>query len=431
MKNVLVFPCGSEIGLELHRSLVSSPHFYLFGASSVSDHGEFVYERCHRIAAMVHDRGFAGELNALLTGLSIDYVLPAHDAVILTLAEMQRDGRLSAEAVVPGYEVCAICRSKRATYRLFGDQIPVPRLYDPSGLDDARYPLFAKPDVGQGSRGAELIPDAAAAREKLRREPESLVMEYLPGPEYTVDCFTDRTGALLFQSARLRGRVSHGISVRSRLAAHPSLVAMAHSINDLLAMRGAWFFQARENAAGEAVLLEIAPRIAGSSGLQRARGVNLALLSLYDRMGLPVRVLPNATDALEADRALSSATRLHYDYQTAYLDFDDTLYSPEAGVNTDLVKFVFQCRNRGVRVVLLSRHIGDLTGILRETRLYGIFDEVVHIPDVRSKAEYMGVSGGAVFVDDSFAERMDVAERLGIPVFDPASAEALLDAGAL
>ena len=43
-KNILVFPCGSEIGLEIYRSLRYSIHFNLIGASSVEDHGRFVYE---------------------------------------------------------------------------------------------------------------------------------------------------------------------------------------------------------------------------------------------------------------------------------------------------------------------------------------------------------------------------------------------------
>ena len=32
MKNVLVFPCGSEIGLEINRALSQSKHFKIFGA---------------------------------------------------------------------------------------------------------------------------------------------------------------------------------------------------------------------------------------------------------------------------------------------------------------------------------------------------------------------------------------------------------------
>jgi hypothetical protein len=42
-KNVLVFPCGSEIGLEVYRSLKHSIHFNLIGANSVDDHGRVVF----------------------------------------------------------------------------------------------------------------------------------------------------------------------------------------------------------------------------------------------------------------------------------------------------------------------------------------------------------------------------------------------------
>lgn len=426
MKNVLVFPCGSEIGLELHRSLDFSPHFRLFGASSVPDHGRFVYARYRQIESMADDAEFPDEFNAILRDMAIDYVMPAHDAALVRLSEMQDKGELAAEAIVPGFEAAAICRSKQATYRLLGDRLSVPRVYHKNELDDASYPLFGKPDVGQGSRGAEMLPDAQSAREKLRRHPATVIMEYLPGPEYTVDCFTDSGGKLLFQSARARDRVSCGISVHSRLAGHPSLVAMTRSINDLLPMRGAWFFQARENAAGEAVLLEIAPRIAGASGFQRARGVNLPLLSLYDRMGLPLAVTPNALDDMEADRSLAAMFRLNYSYDAVYIDLDDTLSSFERGVNTDAVKLIFQCRNKGKRVVLITRHGDGLEEVLEETRLAGIFDEVIHIRDGASKADYI-TEASAVFIDDSYSERSEVAGRLGIPVFDPSSIEALMD----
>ena len=42
MKNILVFPCGSEIALEIYRSLRYSTHFKLIGANSLDDHGKFV-----------------------------------------------------------------------------------------------------------------------------------------------------------------------------------------------------------------------------------------------------------------------------------------------------------------------------------------------------------------------------------------------------
>ena len=50
--NVLVFPCGSEIGLEIHAALRHAKDIRLHGASSVDDHGEFAYRRYRRIDAV-------------------------------------------------------------------------------------------------------------------------------------------------------------------------------------------------------------------------------------------------------------------------------------------------------------------------------------------------------------------------------------------
>jgi len=42
---ILVFPCGSEIGLEIHNSLRFSTHIELFGGSTIANHGKYVYKK--------------------------------------------------------------------------------------------------------------------------------------------------------------------------------------------------------------------------------------------------------------------------------------------------------------------------------------------------------------------------------------------------
>jgi len=42
--NVLIFPAGSEIGLEIYHALKYSHHVEVFGASGKSDHASFLYE---------------------------------------------------------------------------------------------------------------------------------------------------------------------------------------------------------------------------------------------------------------------------------------------------------------------------------------------------------------------------------------------------
>ncbi|HTB48507.1 MAG TPA: carbamoylphosphate synthase large subunit short form, partial [Verrucomicrobiae bacterium] len=65
-QNVLVFPCGSEIGLEIYKSLSHSTHFNIFGGSSTADHGEFVYENYIGDLPTVDSPTFTEELNSVI-----------------------------------------------------------------------------------------------------------------------------------------------------------------------------------------------------------------------------------------------------------------------------------------------------------------------------------------------------------------------------
>jgi carbamoyl-phosphate synthase large subunit len=112
-------------------------------------------------------------------------------------------------------------------------------------------------------------------------------------------------------------------------------------------------------------------------------------------------------------------------YRTLYVDFDDTLIV-HGKVNADLVKLLFQALNGGVRLVLLTRHGGDLRTALARHRLAGVFDDVVHLRPDESKADHASDPAG-LLIDDSFAERQAVRAARAIPVFDTSMIEVLFD----
>ncbi|MCS6918030.1 MAG: ATP-grasp domain-containing protein [Chitinophagales bacterium] len=420
-RRVLVFPCGTEIGLELHRSLAYSRHFSIWGASSVDDHGRMVYRNYIGGLPFVDEPQFLSALKACIQKHRIDYVFPAHDSVIVRLAG--RDAELGAEVVTSAAETCRICRSKRLTYAFFRNLLPVPEVYESPA--EAPYPLFLKPEIGQGSRGALRVDSRLQAEAALERDPGLMVMEFVPGEEYTIDCFTDRHRQLLFAGARRRQRISSGISVRSAVVADASLHQMAAVINEKLSLRGAWFFQVRRRQNGEPVLLEIAPRIAGTMGLYRALGVNFALLSLFDRMNLDVRLQPLNISA-GVERALVSRFDLQLNYQVVYVDLDDCLLDSE-GVNVELIRFLYQARNNGKRLVLLTRHRRDVLQSLQAAAISErLFDQIVVVPEQHHKSDYIK-EREAIFIDDSFSERQRVQAACGIATFSPDAVEALLD----
>jgi hypothetical protein len=417
---VLVFPCGSEIGLEIQRALRFSRHVELLGASSVaSNHGRFVFADYAEGLPFVDDPRFLDSLNKFIDNRGVDLVFPAHDSVVLLLA--QRREQLHCRLIGSPAETCEICRSKRATSRAFESLLRVPRLFEPS--EQSLFPVFLKPDIGQGSKGTHLARSREELEFHLKRDPSLLILEYLPGKEYTIECFTDRHGKLLFAKGRQRIRVSGGISVDTRPVEDERFSIFAGIIQSKLAFRGPWFYQLKETADGDLALMEIAPRIAGSTGLYRALGINLPLLSVFDALNVDVNVLCNHY-SIQMDRALVSRFITDLDYEHVYVDFDDTLILDDR-VNVTAAAFLYQCRNRNVGLHLLTRGTGDIYEKLRRFALTEVFDSVEQIPPTAPKSQYMTLPK-AIFIDDSFAERKEVSDSLGIPTFAPDMLECLL-----
>jgi hypothetical protein len=162
VRNVLVFPAGTEIGQEIHAALKSAREVRLFGAGQdISTHARFSYPEYHALPG-VHESGWLEQLCALCEKLAIDYIFPAHDDVIAALAGV-RD-RIPATVISPSSQTCEITRSKTATCRALGAVVRTPRLYGGPGEINA-YPVLVKPDRGQGSAGVTKVthPDDLAA----------------------------------------------------------------------------------------------------------------------------------------------------------------------------------------------------------------------------------------------------------------------------
>ncbi|ABV63877.1 MULTISPECIES: ATP-grasp domain-containing protein [Bacillus] len=423
MKNVLVFPCGSEIGLEIHNSLKFSKDFELIGASSVSDHGKYVYKNYIENVPEIHDEDFIDKLNHLIDENKIDFIIPAHDSVVLKLAQNQK--RINAIVVTSDQLTCEVARSKKKTYEFFKKQPFVPKMY--KTIEEVEFfPVFLKPDVGQGSKGIALARDKKELEFYKNNNSDLLILEYLPGKEYTIDCFTNKNGELKYAGRRERKRIKSGISVNSAtLQMDEQTKQIADEINKHLQFRGAWFFQIKEDVNGDYKLLEVAPRIAGTMALYRNKGVNFPLLSLYDRMDFNIKIEDNGVN-LEVDRALINRFTIAYSYQRVYVDFDDTITYKDK-VNPLLMLFLYQCFNSNKEIILITKHIHNIKETLEKLRINAnLFNRIIHLEKEDIKSKYIDNQTPSIFIDDSFSER-DQIKAAGIPVFDVDSIESLID----
>lgn len=418
IKNVLVFPAGTEIGLEIFHALKNCKEVNVFGAGQdVSNHARFIYAQYHVIPA-IHEDGWLDALSTLCEKLGIDYIFPAYDDIVLELG-LHRN-RLQATVVSSPVRTCTITRSKLLTYRELDGHIRVPAVYQRDHIP--HFPVLIKPDRGQGSMGVTKVDSDSELQLALARVPDAIICEYLPGEEYTIDCFSDREHGLLFARARRRQRIRNGISVNTVSLDLPEAHSIAQTIGQVIEFHGAWFFQLKRASNGELTLLEVAPRIAGTMATHRAMGVNFPLLSIFECERMPITIMTNP-GRVELDRALSN--RYHHDihFEVLYVDLDDTLLL-RGQVNLDIVRLIYDCINNSKRVVLITRHRHDLPATLARHRLSGLFDEIIHLTGMQRKSGYI-TEKNAIFIDDSFAERRDVALACGIPTFDSSMVELL------
>ena len=93
MKKILVYPCGTEIGLEIYKSLCFSTHYELYGGSSSYDHGRFVYTNHIDGLPFINDTSTSSEVsrfNEMIKDYSFDFIYPAMDGVINIFAKYRK-----------------------------------------------------------------------------------------------------------------------------------------------------------------------------------------------------------------------------------------------------------------------------------------------------------------------------------------------------
>jgi hypothetical protein len=421
--NVLIFPCGAENALEIYEALKTNVSINVFGASSVNDHGIFAFDQYIGNLPKIYEPNFLDHFNKVISDQKIDFVFPSHDSVALFLSEKKTG--INARIICSDFTTALYCREKKKTFQLFKGENFIPITYEMNDMD-LEYPVFLKPNIGEGAKHTALVKSSTELNFFLAKGNDLLVQEYLPGPELTVDCFTDRKGSLRFIGPRTRDRIKMGISFHSeRFQLTKEIENIAHKINSKLKFRGLWFFQLKQDKEGSFKLLEISTRCAGTMSLYRQLGVNFPLLSVFDAADLEVEILYN-DNYIELDRSLLTRYRQDIYFDIVYIDFDDTIVV-NSKVNHDALKFLYQCVERNKKVILITRHERDLSSTLDEKRISPrLFDEIIHLKFDDCKGDCIIGNGKAIFIDNAYKERKIVKEKCKIPVFDVDAIQSLI-----
>jgi len=169
-------------------------------------------------------------------------------------------------------------------------------------------PVCFKPGISKGSRGFRILrddmneldlllnykPEQTGVYSTLDRIipvlenadpfPELVVMEYLPGEEYSVDLLV-RNGEPLITVPRLREAIKLGISFIGRVEDNSEVEDMANRIVNSLNLDYNINLQLRYSEDRIPKIIEINPRVSGTIVLCTASGVNLPYLGIKLALG--------------------------------------------------------------------------------------------------------------------------------------------------
>lgn len=421
--NVMIFGGGGYNAIQIYFSLKHSLRFHPIMAGSYDNHSTYISNDAIIDLPFTREDNFVEKLNQCIEENQIKFVIPTHDSAALTLMENQE--AIHAVVVCSCVETTRLCRYKSLTYEALKGLDFVPDVYT---YDAPVFPLFAKDDVGQGGRNTHIV-RTQDELEKLKMDSiDYILCEYLPGREVTMDCFTDRYGKLRFCQPRYRERLMNGITARTSNAdMTEELRHIAEDVSERIRFRGYWFIQCKEDKGGKWKLMEISTRFSGTFDLSKSMDVNLPLLALCDFSDMDVDFLPNKC-RVSLDKTYIDRYKIDFPYQRVYLDFDDTLVFQREKYNTEAMRFVYQCLNKGIKIVLITKHAYDIHETMKELRLSeDIFDEIIEVPLERSKWEFMDHDIPSILIDNAYSERKQVKEKLGMPAFDVSNFDCLID----
>lgn len=116
------------------------------------------------------------------------------------------------------------------------------------------------------------------------------------------------------------------------------------------------------------------------------------------------------------DRALDTIYKINLQYNEVFVDYDDCLVMRDGTINHTLMAYLWWCVNKNIRLTLLTKHDTEIHECLKKLRMDNLFDRVIQISHEQHKSDYID-NNEAIFIDDSFAERLEISTNCKIPVF--------------
>lgn len=277
--------------------------------------GKYLCDEFYTIAPARDTEQYLYDLQTLCRKSNISIILPQNTAELSILSgEKNRFFALGVQIIVSDHQSIELANNK---YKLFQsalkNNIPIASHALVSCFDQLKkealkigWPdkaVVVKPPTSNGSRGVRVIIEKLDRKKAFYTEkpsslyisldelhailgdnfPELIVMEYLPGDEYTVDVF--RNADSFIAIPRKREIIRSGITFAATLKQDEWLIDCSKKLADAVGLTFCFGFQYKINEQGTPLLLESNPRVQGTMVMSALAGANIIYSSVKALLG--------------------------------------------------------------------------------------------------------------------------------------------------
>ena len=315
--NILMTGAGAPGGPGILKCLLADKNINLTvgdinpRASGGMIHDSFV------ILPKASDENFTNKILEICKKYNIDIIFPLVTRELFKFAkDLKKFEENNIAVVVSKIDSLNIANDKVALYNhLHEVGIEVPKYFVVNNSDEINdaasklgYPLnpvVLKVGISNGSRGVRILDNSKNRLDLFLNEkpnnifstleeistiignksiPRSMICENLPGDEVTIDTIV-HNGKMQICLIRMRDKISGGISTAGHFVIDDFLKNFCNSVINSLELEGPIGLQLKKDINNKFKILEINPRIQGTSVSAMSLGINLPLIAVYNALG--------------------------------------------------------------------------------------------------------------------------------------------------
>jgi carbamoyl-phosphate synthase large subunit len=274
--NILICSGGKRVDLikEFQRILRGQGRVMITDANEWNA-GKFFADAFFK-APRVLEKTYLPFIKKIIKQHRIDLVFSVIDTELPVLAKYQKELEAIGTTVLSSpFASVSITSDKRKTARFFQKiGILTPEVYTLKNI--RKFPVFIKPYDGSRSQFAYRVNNAREFATFKSIVPHPIVMQFIDGQEYTVDCLSDFSGNVINVIPRKRVETSNGISVKSVVDMDPAIIKDSIKILQALKARGPTTIQLIRTKTGKRYFTEVNLRFGGAAMLGIASGGDFA-----------------------------------------------------------------------------------------------------------------------------------------------------------